>query len=80
MIDAGTPIQNNLTELWALLNFLLPSVFSSADSWSGWFSAPFQGAQMSNQDMQLNEEESLLVISRLHQARVAAEYSRTCQP
>lgn len=26
----GTPLQNNLTELWALLHFLLPSVFNDA--------------------------------------------------
>ncbi len=26
----GTPLQNNLPELWSLLNFLLPSVFKSA--------------------------------------------------
>lgn len=25
----GTPIQNNLTELWALLNFILPTLFNS---------------------------------------------------
>lgn len=23
----GTPIQNNLTELWALLHFCMPSIF-----------------------------------------------------
>ena len=28
----GTPLQNNLPELWALLNFLLPSIFSSVDT------------------------------------------------
>lgn len=26
----GTPLQNNLPELWSLLNFLLPSIFKSA--------------------------------------------------
>ncbi len=25
----GTPLQNNLSELWALLNFLLPKIFNS---------------------------------------------------
>ncbi|EOD33503.1 hypothetical protein EMIHUDRAFT_455796 [Emiliania huxleyi CCMP1516] len=28
----GTPLQNNLTELWSLLNFLLPSIFDDLDS------------------------------------------------
>ena len=27
----GTPLQNNLSELWALLNFLLPKIFSSSE-------------------------------------------------
>ena len=35
---AGTPLQNNLHELWALLNFLLPEVFSSAEKFDEWFS------------------------------------------
>lgn len=29
MLITGTPLQNNLQELWALLNFILPDVFSS---------------------------------------------------
>lgn len=31
LLLTGTPLQNNLHELWALLNFLVPDVFSSAD-------------------------------------------------
>jgi SWI/SNF-related matrix-associated actin-dependent regulator of chromatin subfamily A member 5 len=33
----GTPLQNNLHELWSLLNFLLPSIFSSSDDFDEWF-------------------------------------------
>uniref|UniRef100_A0A674N9S9 SNF2 related chromatin remodeling ATPase 5 n=1 Tax=Takifugu rubripes TaxID=31033 RepID=A0A674N9S9_TAKRU len=34
LLLTGTPLQNNLHELWALLNFLLPDVFNSDfDSW-----------------------------------------------
>lgn len=72
LLLTGTPLQNSLTELWALLNFLLPNVFKSAESFESWFAAPF--AQMgvgnvSNTDdqAQLTEEESLLIIRRLHQ-------------
>ena len=32
----GTPLQNNLHELWSLLNFLLPDVFNSADDFDSW--------------------------------------------
>ena len=27
----GTPLQNNLNELWALLNFLMPKLFDSSE-------------------------------------------------
>ena len=37
LLLTGTPLQNNLHELWALLNFLVPSVFSSADDFDAWF-------------------------------------------
>ena len=33
----GTPLQNNLTELWALLNFLMPKLFDSADEFNELF-------------------------------------------
>ncbi|KAJ1764763.1 ATP-dependent DNA helicase Snf21 [Coemansia sp. RSA 1843] len=65
LILTGTPLQNNLPELWALLNFVLPTIFSSAQSFDEWFNAPFANA--GGQDrIELNEEESLLVIKRLH--------------
>jgi SWI/SNF-related matrix-associated actin-dependent regulator of chromatin subfamily A member 5 len=32
-----TMLQNNLHELWSLLNFLLPEIFSSAETFDEWF-------------------------------------------
>ena len=37
LLLTGTPLQNNLHELWALLNFLLPDIFSSSDDFDSWF-------------------------------------------
>lgn len=37
LLLTGTPLQNNLHELWALLNFLLPDIFSSAEQFDEWF-------------------------------------------
>ena len=37
LLLTGTPLQNNLHELWALLNFLLPDVFHSSDEFDEWF-------------------------------------------
>ena len=65
LILTGTPLQNNLPELWALLNFVLPNIFKSVKSFDEWFNTPF--ANTGGQDkMELSEEEQLLVIRRLH--------------
>ena len=37
LLLTGTPLQNNLHELWALLNFLYPDVFSSSDAFDNAF-------------------------------------------
>jgi len=37
LLITGTPLQNNLHELWALLNFLLPDIFNDADQFDEWF-------------------------------------------
>ncbi|XP_030508642.2 ISWI chromatin-remodeling complex ATPase CHR11 [Cannabis sativa] len=37
LLITGTPLQNNLHELWSLLNFLLPEIFSSAETFDEWF-------------------------------------------
>ncbi|KAG2236231.1 hypothetical protein INT48_008591, partial [Thamnidium elegans] len=65
LILTGTPLQNNLPELWALLNFILPKIFKSVKSFEEWFNTPFsnQGVQ---DKVDLNEEEQLLIIKRLH--------------
>ncbi|XP_065631375.1 chromatin structure-remodeling complex protein SYD [Quercus suber] len=68
LLLTGTPLQNNLEELWALLNFLLPNIFNSSDDFSQWFNKPFQSNGDSSPDEALlSEEENLLIINRLHQ-------------
>ena len=37
MLITGTPLQNNLIELWSLLNFLLPSLFATASDFEAMF-------------------------------------------
>uniref|UniRef100_A0A3Q3FPC2 Helicase ATP-binding domain-containing protein n=1 Tax=Labrus bergylta TaxID=56723 RepID=A0A3Q3FPC2_9LABR len=41
LLLTGTPLQNKLPELWALLNFLLPTIFKSCSTFEQWFNAPF---------------------------------------
>jgi SWI/SNF-related matrix-associated actin-dependent regulator of chromatin subfamily A member 5 len=38
LLITGTPLQNNLRELWALLNFLMPDIFGDAEQFDKWFS------------------------------------------
>jgi len=45
LLITGTPLQNNLHELWALLNFLLPDVFASADQFDEWFNLQIDDAE-----------------------------------
>lgn len=37
---SGTPLQNNLLELWSLLHFLMPKLFSSRKEFTFWFNNP----------------------------------------
>ncbi|KAJ8442624.1 hypothetical protein Cgig2_008400 [Carnegiea gigantea] len=68
LLLTGTPLQNNLEELWALLNFLLPNIFNSSEDFSQWFNKPFESnADNSADEALLSEEENLLIINRLHQ-------------
>ena len=36
LLLTGTPLQNNLAELWSLLNFILPDIFSSHQEFESW--------------------------------------------
>jgi ATP-dependent DNA helicase len=37
LILTGTPVHNNLAELWSLLNFILPDVFDNLEEFERWF-------------------------------------------
>uniref|UniRef100_A0A0K0E265 Chromatin-remodeling complex ATPase chain Iswi n=1 Tax=Strongyloides stercoralis TaxID=6248 RepID=A0A0K0E265_STRER len=54
LLITGTPLQNNLHELWALLNFLLPDLFGNSEDFDSWFS---------NESCLGNNEE---IVQRLH--------------
>ncbi|KAJ4497044.1 SNF2 family N-terminal domain-containing protein [Lentinula lateritia] len=48
MILTGTPLHNNLAELWSLLNFVLPDIFNDVDSFQSWFNVPTMQTSLGN--------------------------------
>jgi SNF2 family DNA or RNA helicase len=44
LLLTGTPLQNNLMELWSLMHFLMPHVFNSRKEFAYWFSNPLESA------------------------------------
>ncbi|KAL5059285.1 hypothetical protein RYX36_030889 [Vicia faba] len=38
LLLTGTPVQNNMAELWALLHFIMPTLFDSHEQFNEWFS------------------------------------------
>lgn len=73
LLITGTPLQNNLHELWALLNFLLPDVFGDSKAFDDWFSQ--------------QSEDSDTVVQQLHKVlrpfllrRVKADVEKSLLP
>ncbi|XP_065077199.1 helicase domino isoform X2 [Ochlerotatus camptorhynchus] len=60
LLLTGTPLQNNLMELWSLMHFLMPHVFQSHREFKEWFSNPMTGM------IEGNSEYNETIIKRLH--------------
>jgi SNF2 family DNA or RNA helicase len=60
LLLTGTPLQNNLMELWSLMHFLMPNVFQSHREFKEWFSNPVTGM------IEGNSEYNESLIKRLH--------------
>uniref|UniRef100_A0ACD5ZZV7 Uncharacterized protein n=1 Tax=Avena sativa TaxID=4498 RepID=A0ACD5ZZV7_AVESA len=58
-----TPFQNNLAELWSLLNFVLPDIFSSHEELESWFD--FSGKRDEKQ-LEETDVNRRALVSKLH--------------
>jgi len=66
LLLTGTPVQNSLAELWALLHYLLPDLFASASDFHAWFVKPFADVPGLNEyEMSPGPEEEGPVIAQL---------------
>lgn len=64
LLLTGTPIQNNMGELWALLHFIMPTLFDSHNEFYEWFSKDIEqhaeGAKKGLDEHQLNRLRMIL--------------------
>ncbi|KAK2185752.1 hypothetical protein NP493_223g02013 [Ridgeia piscesae] len=60
LLLTGTPIQNTMAELWALLHFIMPTLFDSHDEFNEWFSKDIEN--FAEKQSGLDEDQ----LSRLH--------------
>jgi DNA helicase INO80 len=61
LLLTGTPIQNTMAELWALLHFIMPDLFDSHDQFQEWFSKDIE-AQALNDEGEISKRH----LERLH--------------
>ncbi|WVQ80990.1 hypothetical protein IAT38_003097 [Cryptococcus sp. DSM 104549] len=66
MILTGTPLHNNLAELWSLLNFILPDIFDDIDSFQQWFNFDQMNGPEGGDDPSGGLLDKTSVVSSLH--------------
>jgi ATP-dependent DNA helicase len=66
LLLTGTPIQNTLEELWALLNFVNPRIFDDLEVFQSWFGFKNIGKDTQVEDI-IGDEQKSRVISKLHE-------------
>jgi DNA helicase INO80 len=63
LLLTGTPLQNNMAELWALLHFIMPKLFDSHEQFQEWFSKDIEASSTSKDTLnhaQLNRLHAIL--------------------
>jgi len=75
LLITGTPLQNNLHELWALLNFLLPDVFGDSEVFDEWFEQ-----NNSDQDQEVVVQQLHDVLNPFLLRRIKADVEKSLLP
>ncbi|KNE73215.1 hypothetical protein AMAG_20710 [Allomyces macrogynus ATCC 38327] len=61
----GTPLQNDLKELWSLLHFVMPYLFDNVDDFLTWFNFEVEGSKLNKSrilSMQMTEN----IVTKIH--------------
>ncbi|EKX50630.1 hypothetical protein GUITHDRAFT_103852 [Guillardia theta CCMP2712] len=66
LLLTGTPLQNNLSELWSLLNFILPEIFDDLSTFQAWFNFEEELTDSQGAAKIMLQEEQNKIISKLH--------------
>lgn len=67
LLLTGTPLQNNLDELWSLLNFLMAEIFDDLRVFRSWFDAKDLHHDDDESDRIVQQEQQQSILSTLHQ-------------
>ena len=62
LLLTGTPIQNTMAELWALLHFIMPTIFDSHEEFADWFSRDIETHAADKEKGKLNQRQ----LQKLH--------------
>ena len=79
LLLTGTPLQNNLHELWALLNFLFPELFSSAQQFDEFFDFQNQ-AEEGGQGVESSVKQLHKILQPFMLRRTKKEVERSLPP
>lgn len=80
LLITGTPLQNNLHELWALLNFLLPDVFGDNELFNEWFERSDANKDGKEEDDKEAVEKLRKVLSPFLLRRVKSDVEKSLLP
>lgn len=65
LLLTGTPLQNNITELWSLLNYLIPEIFDDLPTFETLFDFSDLG-DVERHDALIQKEKQEQIISKMH--------------
>ena len=70
LLLTGTPLQNNLSELWSLLNFLMGEIFDDLRVFESWFDAKnIDEESESEHERIIRQEKQDNILSTMHQVK-----------
>ena len=65
LLLTGTPLQNSLRELWSLLNFLMPEIFSNQEDFEEWFDFKDK-KDATSYEQRKKDEANIVLVQKLH--------------